>query len=126
MTLSHMALAVMLMAQGGDMVKGRDITLHLPHPPAPGESIWLKLKVGEIGRSQLHVTTPDGRELGTIGTYGVKAGRAAGVYMLPIPPDVAVRGHLTVRLTVLSGYTARAATRQEVPEVRLSMHRDAK
>jgi hypothetical protein len=121
MFVLHLALAVFLSGYPAAGPTGRRVTLDLPHPPAQGETVWLKVDVGEIGRHELHVTTSNGRELGTISTYGVKSGRPAGTYTLPVPADAISSNHLTVLLVVIDGDTQRAATRREVKGVSVAL-----
>lgn len=121
MHVSHVALAVLLWGQSAGGPAGRRVTLSLQHPPARGETVWLNVDVGAIGHDQVHVTTSDGRELGTISTYGLRAGRVAGTYTLPVPADAISGDHLTVLLTIIEGKTERAATEREVTSVRVSI-----
>src|ERR1700722_11052895 len=118
MQFLHVARAVALLGQSGAGQSGRDVTLLLPHPPAHGETAWITIRVGAIGHARLQVTTSDGRDLGIISPYGVKAGTESGTYNLPVPAEAASNGRLTVRLTMLEGTARRAPTTQEVISVK--------
>ena len=113
----HLALAMMLWGQTAAGLAGRAITLSLPHPPAHGETVWLKVDVGAIGHGQVRVTTERGRELGTISTYGLKAGRVAGTYTLPVPADALSGDRIRVVFTMIEGNKERPATQAEVTGV---------
>lgn len=109
-----LALAMLLWGQAAGVPSGGIVTLSLPHPPASGETVWLKVEVGAIGHSQVHVTTGPGRELGTISTFGVKADRAAGAYTLPIPADAMTGDRIRIVFTTIRGGKERPATPSEV------------
>ena len=119
--ISHAALAVLLWGELAAAAAGRKVTLSLPHPLARGETVWLIVGVGAIGHKQLHVTTADGRELGTITAYGPKAGSTGGTYTLPVPADAIAEDHLTILLNIIEGETEHAATEHEVIGVRVSI-----
>ena len=119
--ISHVALAVLLWGELAAAGAGRKVTLSLPHPLAHGETVWLNVGVGAIGHKQLHVTTADGRELGTISAYGPKAGSTGGTYTLPVPADAISGDHLTILLTIIEGKTEHAATEREVINIRVSI-----
>ena len=121
MFVLRLMMAVLLLGHSADGSAARRVSLTLPHPPATGESVCLKVEVGEIGHNQVHVTTSSGRELGTISTYGVRSGRPAGTYTLPVPADAMSDNHLTVLLTVIEGETERPATLREVKAVSLAI-----
>ena len=68
------------MAQCRQIGCAREMTLALPHALRKGETAWLLVKVGAIGRDQIQITTQDGRPLGTISSFGIRSGKAAGTY----------------------------------------------
>lgn len=121
MFVLHLVMAVFLLGHSADGSPARRVSLTLPHTPAAGETIWLKVEVGEIGHNQVHVTTSTGRELGTISTYGVKSERPAGTYTLPVPADAMSGTRLTVVLTVIEGQTEHSATLREVKAVSIGI-----
>ncbi|UWZ81944.1 hypothetical protein [Occallatibacter riparius] len=121
MFVLHLLMAVFLLGYSADGSPTRRVSLTLPHPPATGETIWLKVEVGEIGHNQVHVTTSSGRELGTISTYGVKSGKPAGTYTLPVPADAMSGTHLTVLLSIIQGRTEHAASLREVKAVSIGL-----
>jgi hypothetical protein len=93
---------------------GRDIVLAAP---ASGHALWLAVKVGRLARGkEIDVATADGRALGTISPYGIRAGSDAGTYTLPVPADAVQDGKLGIRLSV----DERAPTDDEVRSVTLS------
>ncbi len=109
-----------LLAQSGT-ASADEMTLVLPHPPGPGEIVWLEVEVGPIQRGQeIDVTTASGQELGVISPFGVRAGQSAGTYTLPMPANVFHDGRVSVRLTISQfGAPPRAPTAQEVRSVKL-------
>ena len=109
-----------LLAQSGT-ASADEMTLVLPHPPGPGEIVWLEVEVGPIQRGQeIDVTTASGQELGVISRFGVRAGQSAGTYTLPMPANVFHDGRVSVRLTISQfGAPPRAPTAQEVRSVKL-------
>jgi len=113
----YFALAMMLWGQAAGGSAGRAVTLSLPHRPVHGETVWLKVEVGAIGHGQVRVTTASGRELGTISAYGLKAGRVAGTYTLPVPADEISGDRIRVVFTTIEGNKQRPATRAEVTGV---------
>jgi hypothetical protein len=119
------ALALLgLLAQTGPAASA-DLTLVLPHPLGPGETAWIEVQVGPIGRGQeIDVTTASGQELGVISPFGVRVGQDAGTYTLPVPGDAIRDGRVSLRLTISqSGAPRRAPTAQEVRSVKLSVAR---
>lgn len=88
------------------------------HADAP---LFIELRVGAIGPGhELAVTTDSGRPLGVVSPHGLRLGAEAGLYVLPIPADVAHDGRVRVRLALTrSDGPARAPTEQEVRSIRL-------
>jgi hypothetical protein len=105
----------------GDMTPGA-ATLVLPHPLQTGETAWIQVQVGQIGRGQeIEVTTTSGRELGVISPFGLGAGQDAGTYTLPLPADAIQDGRVSLRLTITQFGISRAPTAQEVHGVTLAI-----
>jgi hypothetical protein len=108
------------MAQSGQIDGAREMTLVLPHALRKGETAWLLVKVGAIGRDEIQLMTQDGRPLGTISQFGIRAGKSAGTYTVPIPAEALSNGRLALRLSVMqSGRAPRAPTAKEVKSLRL-------
>ena len=95
-----------------------DATLQLPRALAAGETAVIQVQVGVLARGQeIHVTTADGRELGTISPFGVRAGHAAGTYPIPVPADAFAGRQLTVHVSVTGAGAPHAPTAQEVRRI---------
>lgn len=107
-------------SQSRQIDNARERTLVLPHALRKGETAWLLVKVGEIGRNQIQLMTQDGRPLGTISPFGIRSGKPGGIYTIPVPAEALTDGRLLLRLSVIqSGGTSRAPTTKEVKSVRL-------
>jgi len=117
------ACAIVLLAQSGGAVSADDMTLVLPHPLGAGETAWIEVQVGPIGRGQeIEVTTTSGQELGVISPFGVRVGQDAGTYTLPVPGDAIRNGRVSVRLMITQfGAPSRKPTAQEVRSVKLTV-----
>jgi hypothetical protein len=108
------------MAQSGQIGDAREMTLVLPHALRKGETAWLLVKVGAIGRDQIQIMTQDGRPLGTISQFGIRSGKPAGTYTVPVPAEALSNGRLALRLSMMqSGRAPRAPTIREVKSLRL-------
>jgi hypothetical protein len=108
------------MAQSRQIGCAREMTLVLPHALRKGETAWLLVKVGAIGRDQIQLMTQDGRPLGTISAFGIRSGKPAGTYTVPVPAEALSDGRLALRLSVMqSGRAPRAPTAKEVKSLRL-------
>lgn len=81
----------------------REMTLTLPHALRAGETVWLLVEVGAIGREQIELATQDGRPLGTISPFGIRSGQVAGTYSVPVPADALKDGRLALRLSLTQG-----------------------
>ena len=112
-----------LLAQNGNAASALDMTLVLAHPLRAGETAWIEVQVGPIGRGQeIDVTTASGRELGVISPFGVRVGQDAGTYTLPLPGDAIRDGRVSVRFTISQfGAPPRAPTAGEVQSVKLTV-----
>ncbi len=108
------------MAQSRQRDDAREMTLVLPHALRKGETAWLLVKVGAIGRDQIQIMTQDGRPLGTISPLGIRSGKSAGTYTVPVPEEALSDGRLALRLSMMqSGRAPRAPTAKEVKSLRL-------
>lgn len=114
-------IALALLALTGHAASAQDLTLVLPHPLRTGETAWLQVQLGPIGRGQeVDVTTAAGQELGAISPFGVRVGQDAGTYTLPLPTDAIRDGRVSVRLSLTgTGAAPRTPTAQEVLGVKL-------
>ncbi len=111
---------VMLYAQCG-RAAAQDMTLTLPQPFDAGDTAYIEVQVGVIGPGQeIEVKTADGRTLGVISPHGIRAGRAAGVYTLPLPADAICKDRVGITLMVTRSDAApRSPNADEVRGVRL-------
>lgn len=90
----------LLLAQGG-CAAARDMTLMLPQPFDAGDSAYIEVQVGVIGPGhEIEVKTADGRTLGVISPHGIRAGRAVGIYTLPLPADAIRKGRVGITLMI--------------------------
>jgi hypothetical protein len=113
-----------LLGQAATSARGREMTLPLPHHLAQGESAWIVVKVGSIGNAEIEVTTPGGRSLGTISSFGVRNGNEAGTYTLPLPLEVISDDHVTVRFYMSQpGHSERAPSDKELKGARVKVQR---
>ncbi|HEY9348093.1 MAG TPA: hypothetical protein VIQ53_22400 [Inquilinus sp.] len=113
-----LGLLAILVLGGGDAAAQELTTLALPHPLQPGETAWLEVEVGPVGRREVTVATASGRIIGVISPFGPRAGQTAGVYALPLPAEAIADGRVTIRLTITQASgPPRDPTRQEVPRV---------
>jgi hypothetical protein len=99
----------------------REIVLNLPRPMAAGETAFIEVEIGALGRGQRVEITAADRSVGAISPFGVHAGQDTGTYTLPIPPDAVRDGRVALRVTVRQGGTSRPPTAQEVRGIRLSI-----
>ncbi len=112
-----------LVASNGQAATAYDRTLDLPRPLEVGETAWIVVQVGAIGRGQeIDVTTGNGQDLGTISPFGVRAGQDAGTYTLPLPSEAIRKGRVTIHLTISQpGAPPRPPTTQEVRTLTLKI-----
>jgi hypothetical protein len=101
----------------------RSMTLDLPRPLAAGETAFIEVQVGPIGRGRtIEVTSASGQPLGVVSPFGVRTGQDAGTYPLPVPQDAIRDGRLSIRLTISQpGGTSRAPSAGEVRGVKLGV-----
>jgi hypothetical protein len=101
----------------------RSMTLDLPRALAAGETAFIEVQVGPIGRGRtIEVTTASGQPLGTVSPFGVRTGQDAGTYPLPVPQDAIRDGRLSIRLTISQpGGASHAPTADEVRSVKLGV-----
>jgi hypothetical protein len=98
-----------------------EFVLALPRAISAGETVFLEIEVGAIGRAQIEVITDTGQPLGTVAPFGPRAGQAAGSFTLPVPAQAIRDGRVTLRLMVRQGDTRRPPTAEEVRGVKLSI-----
>lgn len=107
-------------AQSRQIDGAREMTLALPHALRKGETAWLLVEVGAIGRDQIQLMTQDGRPLGTISQFGIRSGKPGGTYTVPVPAEALSNGRLVLRMSVMqSDRVPRAPTTKEVKSLRL-------
>ena len=125
-TVAAFALA-WLCAQCG-RAAAQDMTLTLPQPFDDGDSAYIEVQVGAIGPGQeIEVKTADGRTLGVISPHGIRAGRAAGTYTLPLPADAICRDRVGIKLMITRSDAApRTPSADEVRGVRVVVNDGAK
>jgi hypothetical protein len=101
----------------------RTMTLDLPRALAAGETAFVEVQVGPIGRGRtIEVTTAAGQPLGVVSPFGVRTGQDAGTYPLPVPTDAIRDGRLSIRLAISQpGGSSRAPTADEVRSVKLGV-----
>ncbi len=92
-----------MLVVGGALAAGDGrMSLHLPRPLRVGEAMLVEVEVGVLGAgAQLELHAGSGAPLGTISPHGVKPGRAAGTYVVPVPPEAASDGRLVLRIVVI-------------------------
>lgn len=111
-----------LLAQTISAALAQDMTLTLAHLLAAGETAWIELQVGPIGRQEIDVTTAAGQHLGTVSPFGPRTGQDAGTYAFPVPADLIRDGRLSVRITITQpNGPPRTATEQEVRSIKLTV-----
>ena len=118
---ANVALVLLaLLAQTMSAALAQDLTLTLPRPLAAGETGWIELQVGPIGRQEIDITTAAGQRIGTIAPFGPRAGQDAGTYAFPVPANLIHDDSLAVRITITQpNGPPRPATEQEVRSVKL-------
>jgi hypothetical protein len=100
----------------------RVVTLALPRPPAPGETVILRVTTGALPRgARVVVRLTDGEVLGAVSPFGVLPGRKAGPSMIPLPEKAMANGKVQLVLEVeeKGQPPGRAPTRKEVEAVDL-------
>jgi hypothetical protein len=117
--LAHLALNGTALAQDA----AQSMTLELSRPLAAGETAFIEVQVGPIGRGRtIEVTTASGQPLGVVSPFGVRTGQDAGTYPLPVPQEAIRDVRLSIRLTISQpGGPPRAPTADEVRGVKLGV-----
>lgn len=118
-TAAAFALALLFVQCG--RAAAQDMTLALPRPFDAGDTAFIEVRLGAIGPGQeIEVKTADGRLLGVISPHGIRAGRAAGIYTLPLPADAICKDRVGIALTITRSDAApRAPNAEEVLGVRV-------
>jgi hypothetical protein len=114
-----LALALHLV-QGGCASASGDFTLRTSRAPGAGETVAIEIELGIVGPGrEIEVASKDGRLLGVISPYGIRAGQSAGTYTVPVPADVLDGNRIDIRLRVTrSSRVAQAPDANEVRSVR--------
>ena len=121
MRMARAGIALLaLLAQPAGTAFAQDIVLTLPRALRAGETAWIEVRVGAIGRREVDVTTASGERLGTISPFGVRSGRDAGTYTLPLPANAISDGRVALRLSISQpGGASRTPSASEVRSVKL-------
>ncbi|WP_448956383.1 hypothetical protein [Labrys neptuniae] len=100
---------------------GSERSFTLPRQPAAGDIAWLELEVGPIARGQqIQVRTAQGQMLGAVSPFGVRSGKDAGIYTLPVPAGAIRDRVLSLRVTIESaGVPPRPPTPAELKSLKL-------
>ncbi|WP_408950182.1 hypothetical protein [Lysobacter sp. Hz 25] len=119
------ALAL-LMVQGGCAASRDYMSLTLPHAPKPGERAFLEVELDALPTGhEVEVSLDTGRRLGVISPHGIRPGRGAGTYTLPLPADAVRDAPLRVRIRITRADAApREASADEVRGVRVILSGD--
>jgi len=97
----------------------RTVSLTLPHAIRRSETATLIVSVGVIPKgARIEVSTPGGKPLGTISPFGIRAGREAGSYTIPLPSEAIEGRHVCVLIALVFADTRRVPTNEEVTRVR--------
>jgi len=102
---------------------GRVVNLVLARNLAAKEGLTVELKLGVLERGdEIRVETMSGKLLGAISPYGIRSGREAGTYTVPVPPELVSNKRLSLRV-ILDQHSRgkRAPTNQELRSVRLQI-----
>jgi len=100
---------------------GRAVTLVLPHELRAGETASLVVSVGAIQHGEISITTTSGRLVGVISPYGIRAGREAGTYTVPLPAEAISRTRVCLLLSISANGKERAPTAKEVTRLRVTI-----
>jgi hypothetical protein len=77
------------------------IELPLPRRPAPGEDVWLQLRVGPLPRgTEIRVSTVDGVLVGTASPFGAPQSQGPATYTIPLPKTAIVAGSVRLHVDV--------------------------
>ena len=102
---------------------GRVVNLVLPRSLTAEEGVAVELKLGVLERgNEIAVETMSGKQLGVISPYGVRSGREAGTYTVPVPRELIENKRLSLRI-ILDQHSRgkRAPTHRELRDVRLQI-----
>ena len=115
-------LICMAMASMVSCAEDSLITLTAPHPLQAGEAAFLEIKLGSIDRGlRVEIETEAGRRLGVLSPFGVRSGKDAGTYTVPVPSDAIVKDRLKVRIIINDGRTKRTPAHEEIRSVILKI-----
>jgi propanediol utilization protein len=94
-------------------------TVTLTPSGKPGGVAFLVVTLGALpSGGDVEITSTDGKMLGSLSPFAVRAGTEAGTYSVPLPAGVVHDGRVTVHLSVHGGDTVRAPTADEVKSIR--------
>jgi hypothetical protein len=117
-----------LLAQSACGADAGKVSLRLPHKLQEGEQAWLEVRLGVVDRGEtVAFTTPDGKPLGVISPFGIRAGEAAGAYTVPLPANALSGDRLELRIWLRHpGKQQRAPTADEVKSIDLKISNPAR
>jgi len=87
-----------------------------------GESASLVVRVGVIPRgAEIEITATSGILVGVISPYGIRPGREAGAYTIPLPAAAISGRRVTLLLSLNTNRRQRAPTTKEVKRVEVKI-----
>src|SRR5882757_4860378 len=66
-------LAILVL--GGGPAAAQELTLPLPPSFRPGDTAWVEVEVGPVGRREVTIATASGQVIGVISPFGPRAGQ---------------------------------------------------
>lgn len=114
-------LSFTLLVQGTGAA-GRVVNLDLPRDLKEDELVVLEVELGVIPRgAEIELETTSGKMLGVISPHGIRSGREAGTYTVPVPRDAICDKRLSLRLVLSFQGEKRGPSEREVKSVRLKI-----
>ena len=110
-----------------DNPPARRVDLMMPRDAAANETATLAVQAGFLPRgTEIDVSSPDGRLIGTISPFAIADHQSAGTYNFPLRLSDIRDGRVSVLLTLRRfGAPTRAPTEAEVPRVSVVFTRTA-
>jgi hypothetical protein len=102
------------------------LTIALPRQAGAEEALVIRLSVGVLPRrARVVVETLDGEIAGSVTPYGIRPGRKAGIYTIPIPDKAVSNKKITLRLKVLEqgAKSSRPPARAEIEAAKVAFTR---
>jgi propanediol utilization protein len=105
-------------AQGASGGAAASRTVTLTPSGAPSRIAFLVVTLGALpSGGEVEITGTDGKMLGSLSPYALRAGTEAGTYTVPLPAEAVHNGQVTVHLSLRDGDATRAPTADEVKAV---------